>query len=767
MLFSNKNIWIVYWVVFFINGALLCFISYSMWCSNKEQLLQKQRNEVELFSSSVGSLFHAHGTLLDILGNQIQSDKEIDKNKLQSTFDRILLSQPELGGMILFDLNGDMIFGSSNIAPEKVVNLLESENTKASFKLTLSSQHFVLGRTYFSQSLHSKIIPVRKAIRDKNGVPFAVLGAAVELNKSNVFQNISYGSESHEIGLIRGDRYRQFFSSATFEYNDYYTPVDLKYFIQIKQKLYRLGSDRLRKIRESGEVFTTSLDKAGSVFQGAIKYDSQLDLWAVSGIAERAIIEKFIPKFLSGLLIFVCIQTFLFVLMRVMSLREYQRREQLLHQICHDDLTGLPNQKHLKDNFHQWCMPASETTFAVLFIDLDDFHHVNDSHGYEFGDGVLIQVSERLGALLPKGGLLARKASDEFLLLAKYKDKYVIEALSDQILCEISKPYQINQRQFSLTCSIGIAYYPEQSELFDELLSFAGLALFQAKEQKNRAKLFTIEMQRSYLRKITIEQRLRRAIEIQDTFMVYQPQFDKYGQLYGVEALVRWVDNVLGFVPPDEFITIAESSGLMARLGHIIFQQSIRDVSLLHKKLGINFQLAVNISIKQLIKSDFEFRLLDLINKYDFDIHYLTLEITESLFIEDMNKVKPKCQSLNKLGAKISLDDFGTGYSSLSMLRSLPIDELKIDKSFIDNIESNPQSLQMVQNIIAIGKIFSLDVLAEGVEEKDQVRILSGCQCDFIQGYFYAKPMSLNALENYLNTHFVDYYENEITAMAK
>lgn len=738
-----------------------------MWDSNKEQLLQKQRNEVELFSSSVGSLFHAHGTLLDILGDRIQHNKTIDQNKLQNIFDRVLSSQPELGGMVLFDTKGDVIFGSSNIKPEKIVNLLESQNTRDSFKLALSRQHFVLGRTYFSQSLNSKIIPVRKAIRDKNGVPFAVLGTAVELNKSNVFQNISYGSESHEIGLIRGDRYRQFFSSASFQESDYYTPVDLKYFMQIKEKLERLGQDQLSKVKESGEVFTTSLAKTDSVFQGAIKYDSKLDLWAVSGIDESAIMAKFIPKLLTGVAIFVCIQAFLFVLMRVMSARENQSREQLLHQVLHDDLTGLPNQKYLKGHFHHWLMPAHEATFALLLIDLDDFHNVNDSHGYEFGDEVLIKVAQRLLALSPKGSLLARKACDEFLLFVKFDDKQAVEELSNQILSEISKPYQISLRQFSLTCCIGIAYYPEQSKQFDELLSFSGFALFQAKEQKNRAKLFTCAMQHSYLRKITIEQRLRRAIEMQDTFMVYQPQFDKHGQLYGVEALVRWVDDVLGFVPPDEFISIAESSGLMTKLGDIIVQQSIREVSLLQKKLGITFQLAVNISIKQLIQSDFELGLLEIIHKYDFDIHNLTLEITESLFIEDMNKVKPKCQYLNKLGAKISLDDFGTGYSSLSMLRALPIDELKIDKSFIDNIESDPQSLQMVQNIIAIGKIFSLDVLAEGVEEKEQVRILSGYQCDFIQGYLYAKPMPLTALEGYLNTHFVDYEGNNITTLMK
>lgn len=243
-----------------------------------------------------------------------------------------------------------------------------------------------------------------------------------------------------------------------------------------------------------------------------------------------------------------------------------------------------------------------------------------------------------------------------------------------------------------------------------------------------------------------MEQRLRLAIERQNLFLVYQPQLNVNGKIYGVEALVRWQDEELGFVPPNEFIPVAESSGLMARLGELIIEKSLIDMARLTEMAAQPIQMSINISVKQFIQINFIDDLVALIDKYKVDQHRITLEITENLFIEDLDKFAPICERLHALGFKISLDDFGTGYSSLSMLRALPIDEVKIDKSFIDNIEDDEKALNMVQNIIAIGKNFGMKVLAEGVETRQQRDQLAACGCDLIQGYFYSKPLPFKQL---------------------
>jgi len=222
-------------------------------------------------------------------------------------------------------------------------------------------------------------------------------------------------------------------------------------------------------------------------------------------------------------------------------------------------------------------------------------------------------------------------------------------------------------------------------------------------------------------------------------------------ELHGVEALVRWQDEELGFVPPDLFIPVAESSGLMVKLGKFIIERSVSDIATYVLPQRQDLNLSINISVKQFIQQDFAEHLLTTIDTARLDRKRITLEITENLFIEDLEQFKPICNEMNHQGLKISLDDFGTGYSSLSMLKDLPIDELKIDKSFVDHIENDAKSFNMVKNIIAIGKNFGMAVLAEGVETELQANKLAECGCDLLQGYYYAKPLNVEQLQSYLD----------------
>jgi len=251
--------------------------------------------------------------------------------------------------------------------------------------------------------------------------------------------------------------------------------------------------------------------------------------------------------------------------------------------------------------------------------------------------------------------------------------------------------------------------------------------------------------------KTDIEQELRSAIEKDELWMVYQPQINADGTLYGVEALIRWENEKLGLVGPDKFISVAEDTGLIKELGEFIISTSLKEIKKIQSDLNIKFSLSINISVIQLMEFDFLKRLLSLIKYENFDKSILTIEITESLSIEDLDESLPLLNAIKNEGIEISLDDFGTGYSSLSILKKLPINELKIDKSFIDEILYDEREKALVKSIINIGKNFGMKTLAEGVESLEQVEELKNSKCDIFQGYYFSKPLNKDDLIQYLH----------------
>jgi len=320
-------------------------------------------------------------------------------------------------------------------------------------------------------------------------------------------------------------------------------------------------------------------------------------------------------------------------------------------------------------------------------------------------------------------------------------------------MSEIAKPYHIKQFSFVIGASVGIAKYPDHGDTLDMLLRASDIAMYEAKKYKNSVRLFVPFMQEGYLNRVNVEHTLRKALAKNELYMVYQPQMDHEGKIYGVEALVRWQSEELGLVPPDKFIPIAEASGLMPELGHFIIHTTLKEMKALQLSLGVTFQTSINISIKQFMEENFLEKLTRELESAKLMHVSLCLEITESLFIEDIDYILPLLQTIHDMGLHISMDDFGTGYSSLSILRKLPIDELKIDKSFVDAILNDITAEKMVQNIISIGKNLDLAIVAEGVETKEQDALLKTLGCDRFQGYLYAKPLTADALKAFVENN--------------
>ncbi len=504
---------------------------------------------------------------------------------------------------------------------------------------------------------------------------------------------------------------------------------------------------QFRSFRKTIEY--SSINLFGVATQFSVIYLPRQKLWSIVSRPKEQILNEWKKAIATSLIAFCIVFIILFVLFSSLKKSAENNRKELLNQANHDFLTGLHKRLFLKYVEPHWTMEAKKN-FSVLFIDLDNFKHINDHYGHNIGDKILKIVADRLRSIFSERDLICRQGGDEFIVLYQNSDDVNVKRVANQVITNIEKVYHINQYEFVVGASIGISQYPKDGDDFDALFRTADTAMYAAKEKNIDYQFYTQELSVKTAHVANIDQALHYALQNKELYMVYQPQIKLDKGLYGVEALVRWESNTLGFIPPDQFIKIAENSSLILDIGHFILYQSISDMSRLCHRLNRNdVQLSINISVRQFLEINFLSSLKAILDELKFQPERLTLEITESIFIDDFEYILPLFQKIRKLGIKLSLDDFGTGFSSLSMLKKLPIDELKIDKSFIDLIVENEADRTMVVNILNIARSLNLIVVAEGIEDKEQAEILDQHLCDIQQGYYYSKPMKYDDLSEY------------------
>ena len=421
------------------------------------------------------------------------------------------------------------------------------------------------------------------------------------------------------------------------------------------------------------------------------------------------------------------------------SIRE---RDNQLHQLAHKDiLTDLPNRALFFKCLQEAVL--DNEPFALIFLDLDNFKMINDTYGHYRGDQVLIKVTEKLQELKEKNVLLARIGGDEFVFLVRdWQPERGIAWLNN--LCEkISGDIQIENLVFFAEASIGISTYPKDSLKADELLRFADMAMYQAKASgKNRYCFFTLEMSRMIKRKNDLVEQLRNKNVFDELALHYQPILTSDGQkLRGFEALLRWKNKKMGIVSPAEFIPIMEELGLIQDVGRWVLRNACENLAFLHEKTNSRYIMSVNVSALQLRDKRLADDIADSLNMFGLASDQLELEITESAIIASLDEANCILKKIKELGILISLDDFGTGYSALSYLQKLPIDTLKIDRSFFVDVMENEKSKAMLNGIISLAQNIKVDVIAEGVEIVAQAEIVKEISCDYCQGYLFSKPM--------------------------
>jgi diguanylate cyclase (GGDEF)-like protein len=424
------------------------------------------------------------------------------------------------------------------------------------------------------------------------------------------------------------------------------------------------------------------------------------------------------------------------------------------HLATHDGLTGLPNRIRYEAVLQQSINHNENQSIAVIFVDLDGFKNVNDTLGHEVGDRLLQKVAERLTACISDRGVVARSGGDEFsILVTGNSDKQALTALAHKLSSEINKDCMINNCNLRIGASIGLSVFPEDASTANELKRNADFAMYYARSQgRNNVCSFDQEIASIYHHRLELKVALKEALDQHQFELMYQPQVSSAtNAVAGVEALIRWRHPQKGMIPPDMFIPLAEESGQIQEIGSWVLDEACRQMASWQQN-GLGYlQVAVNVCAMQFMRPDFIDQVERICKHYELDPSSLELEITESVLVTDVQQVIDTCHRLRALGIRIAIDDFGTGYSSLSYLQDLPVDTLKIDRAFVSGV-NNATSKSVAKTIVTLARACGLETVAEGVETNEQLGIINELGCDYIQGYFYSKPVTPEELPDQVDS---------------
>ena len=501
------------------------------------------------------------------------------------------------------------------------------------------------------------------------------------------------------------------------------------------------ASEFIRKVAVPGqEVLAQEIDQLLTLQQEQTRR-------AVENAAGSYTRTRMLLLWLCGFAVVLSVLIGVMVLLRVMR----QSRE-LEYKALFDDLTGLPNRSLFFDRLKQTVGLHQEQhkPFSIVLADLDRFKEVNDAQGHHVGDLLLKHVAKTINGMMRRTDTVARLGGDEFVLLLPGASAANAEAIVKKLQAMLCRRVSLNGNVVDVSTSMGVASFPEHDEDVARLLLKADIAMYAAKRANVGYRVYTPEIEAIAARNVELQHELRMAIETQQLTLHYQPKISHVtGCIMGVEALVRWNHTERGLIPPDEFIPLAEATGLIQPLAQWVLDAVFRQREKWRAQ-GYAFSVSVNLSTRNLLDGDLPQRVENLLEQYQLGPEWLVFEITESAVMTEPARALETLLKINKLGIQLSLDDFGTGYSSLAYLKKLPVSEIKIDKSFVKDLEIDSNDTVIVRSTIALGHNLGMKVVAEGVENQEIWELLTQLGCDASQGYHMARPLAPAALDEWL-----------------
>lgn len=437
------------------------------------------------------------------------------------------------------------------------------------------------------------------------------------------------------------------------------------------------------------------------------------------------------------------------------DITEERRAQERLRVLANTDIiTGLPNRNAIQDIINRTISERGDNSVGLVYLDLDNFKKVNDAYGHMFGDRLLIEVSHAIRSCLNHGEVLARLGGDEFLVLVSQANRITLQELAQRIIDRLKTPFRIGLLEVYTGCSIGIALCPEHGNDLDSLIRCADTAMYVAKEQGKRTFIvFSPEMNRHVAEYMWLDTNLRKGLEQNQLVVYYQPKINTLsGAVHSVEALVRWDSPERGLIPPLQFISYAEESGLITPIGRWVLQTAALQAAKWQRQ-GLNIRIAVNLSARQLVDDSIVDDLAEVLKENQLYPCMLDFELTESSLIEDENRAREVIARLRTQGAQVHLDDFGTGYSSLAQLARIPLDAIKLDQSFVRGVNLAPISQSLIRAIVAAAEALQFRVIAEGVETESEDQFLNCVGVDEKQGFLFACPMLPEQFECWLQSY--------------
>lgn len=734
-------------------GCALAWALYDQWRNTVEHHEIRQRSQITTVASATQTVMASQEVVLDLLGRQLLLDGLVDDPEAATQLlDQALRISPVVAGYGLASVDGSLLIFNSTFDQDALPNLLEQAATRDSFLDALASDGMVIGRPYRMPALDDWVIPVRKAIRDSSGAIRGVMTAGLQLyGPDPFFEEQSFLGERNTVQVVReADLFPLHWAAPVSPPADYYQrAIPRGYYEQAVASAEERSGLSLAEIMASGvPVSYRNVNAAGPQYGMAV-HDPRYGYWVLTQTHRNQLLADFARAAWVYVAIFALVLLLILAMLRVVGRAERRRQRELIRRANHDTLTGLPNRQRMIRDFSVM-QRRHRNALSLLFIDMDNFKSINDGFGHVQGDALLQQLGERLQASALPEESVARIGGDEFVLLTPEIEAESLLERANELIDRLAAHYTVKGVRCELGCSVGIATTTEAGESLSDMLRAADIAMYAAKKDRNSARFYEPAMGGRYLRNIHIEQNLKGAVDQGLVRTVYQPQVDARGRVVGFEALARWHDAELGWIEPRRFIAVAEASGYIRPLGDYILDRCLVDALAIEAHLDHPLRLAINVSVRQFRQSRFAERFIERVERSALKSTQVVVEITENLFMDDHGLVMEELEQLRTAGVRVSLDDFGTGFSSLGLLRSLPVDELKIDKSFIDNLAFDPAARNLVQSMVAIAKNHGMALVAEGVETDEQFEMLREDGCDVFQGFLFARPMGRDQVLDYL-----------------
>jgi diguanylate cyclase len=731
------------WRLFGLLSVITVVLSLSLARFFYNDVVENKFRDLDQFNTLVKegwveSRLFAQESVLRILSDRVvEIDGISHPNRSVNLLHSLVKNSPNVIGMGLFDSKGDLIV-STHHSKETFPNLLENKATASTFLETMNSDHMVLGHTYYNPFFDKWILPLRFAFSTPTGKQYVVAswydaesGNAL-FNHDNIPHDMTSAVISNDFVMLD---YKIEYPRDTIYYQEPLPEAVIKQF-------------NLRKLKGNQRILQPYIDRDQHLRYISVTYIPKYRIYISLTRAHSDAIEGFKPiaiKIAIGWLFFWGV---LYLFFFYVSKIEKEAKTSLEYQAKHDSVTGLMNRFAISQLIG--ARIGSSKPFCLAFIDLDNFKTINDLYGHRSGDKILKQVAKRLLMIMENEMYCARFSGDEFALLIPYTPEKA-SRVYQHVLELIKLPFDLEYSAVRISASVGATVFPTDSEDSEELLRYADIALNHAKKQKDRFTFFEQDFHNKVMRRSIIQESFNAALINDEFYVAYQPQIDAMtNSIIGVEALARWKNHELGEIYPIEFIPIAEESGFIIPLGMSILETACKAAQAMWLRTNHHFKLSVNVSVRQLVEENFIANVSKIINKLQFPHDKLVLEVTESIMIDESEKIIQKLQLLRDQGIGVSLDDFGTGFSSFSMISKIPISELKVDQSFIRDLLVDENHAHLAEIIIEIGRHLGVDVVAEGVEQQAHVDLLAKFGCHILQGYHFSKPLCVDDMERYI-----------------